>query len=309
MSPLSNRYIIVNYHYVHDLPASERGKGVYPCSLADFDRQIGGLSKNFRIVSVPELYRAVQSAAAGKFCAITFDDGLKDHYRNAIPILKKYGVSGTLFIITGTFDGKMPIAHKVHRLRSKLSIPELIGEYNEFMPVNYPEVYAANPISADVLVDKNERYDDRLTSNFKTVIARIPREAADDFLSRLFSNLGWNEAKITRELFMTPEEVKKAAVDGMEIGAHSHGHDSLVVLGAGEVARDIASSMKALSELLKKEVAVFSYPHGQFKAERLSLFEKAGFRFGVTTERRDVKKEDRPMTLPRYDTNDVRDLI
>lgn len=296
-----NSYIVVNYHYVHDLPASERGRGVYPCSVADFDKQISGLSQKFKIVSVPELYKAAQSDAPGKFCAITFDDGLRDHYDNVLPILKKYGVSGTFFIITSTFDGRVPVAHKLHQIRSKLSIPELIKKYNEFMP--------ARPIPTDALIDKNERYDDILTSNFKTTIARLPREEADKFLAHLISELGWKESEMAKKLFITPEEVRKMSEAGMEIGAHSDSHDSLAVLSEVEVERDVVQSMKVLTELLGNGVPVFSYPHGQFKPERLAIFEKAGFCLGVTTERRAVSKADSPMTLPRYDTNDVGGLI
>lgn len=302
MSDLNkNSYIIVNYHYIHDLPASEAGRGVYPCSLSDFDKQVRELSQKFKIVSVPDLYKAAQSGVDGKFCAITFDDGLRDHFDNAIPILKKYGAFGTFFIITSTFDGKVPVAHKLHQIRSRLSIPDLIKKYNEFMP--------DRPIPTDAFIDKNERYDDVLTSNFKTTISRLPREEADNFLAHLISELGWKESEMAKKLFITPEEVRKMSEAGMEIGAHSDSHDSLAVLSEAEVERDVVKSMKVLTELLGKGVPVFSYPHGQFKPERLAIFEKAGFCLGVTTERRSVSKEDRPMTLPRYDTNDVSGLI
>lgn len=39
-----------------------------------------------------------------KTVAITFDDGYEDNYKNAFPIMKQYGVKGTVFVITKTVD-------------------------------------------------------------------------------------------------------------------------------------------------------------------------------------------------------------
>lgn len=39
-----------------------------------------------------------------KTVAITFDDGYEDNYTNAFPIMKQYGVKGTVFVITKTVD-------------------------------------------------------------------------------------------------------------------------------------------------------------------------------------------------------------
>ena len=39
---------------------------------------------------------------------ITFDDGYEDHYRNAFPLLRKYGFVGTFFVITDFIDEGRP---------------------------------------------------------------------------------------------------------------------------------------------------------------------------------------------------------
>ena len=45
-------------------------------------------------------YFACISASDGKTVAITFDDGFLDNWLYAYPILKKYGLKATIFVVT-----------------------------------------------------------------------------------------------------------------------------------------------------------------------------------------------------------------
>jgi peptidoglycan/xylan/chitin deacetylase (PgdA/CDA1 family) len=44
-----------------------------------------------------------------KYVVITFDDGLRDFYTNALPILKKYSFPATVFVPTGLIDTGQPL--------------------------------------------------------------------------------------------------------------------------------------------------------------------------------------------------------
>ena len=121
---LNDKHIIVMYHYVED-PRPNRG-GIFPCSVEEFERQIAFLSGQYRIASVLDAYRAAQSESSERLCAITFDDGLKDQYVYARPILEKYNAPASFFIITGTLEGSMPFTHKMHTALSRVSADELV---------------------------------------------------------------------------------------------------------------------------------------------------------------------------------------
>lgn len=56
---------------------------------------------NFKVVPLEEICLNVKrgESVRGKI-SITFDDGYKDFFSNALPILKKYNISATVFIIT-----------------------------------------------------------------------------------------------------------------------------------------------------------------------------------------------------------------
>ncbi|MGV8980481.1 polysaccharide deacetylase family protein [Clostridium sp.] len=72
-----------------------------------FKDQMKYLKDNkYTTLTVDELYSYMQTGklVPSKPIVITFDDGYKDNYTNAYPILKEFGLKATVFIITGTID-------------------------------------------------------------------------------------------------------------------------------------------------------------------------------------------------------------
>lgn len=92
---------VLIYHKI-DLPTSDvkiRGAFTAP---KKFERQIKYLRKNgFVFYTATEMveHYSDHGEFPGKGIALTFDDGWKDNYLNAFPILKKYGVKATIFLV------------------------------------------------------------------------------------------------------------------------------------------------------------------------------------------------------------------
>src|SRR5262249_23475136 len=79
------------------------GKGGIPIySWLDsdvFEAQIDYVSKHYRIVSLNELAEGVRhSSESQQAVAITFDDGYRDLYWQALPILRKYRIPATVYL-------------------------------------------------------------------------------------------------------------------------------------------------------------------------------------------------------------------
>lgn len=92
---------VLIYHKI-DLPTSDvRIRGAYTAPKK-FERQMYFLKKNgFSFYTASELVKHFREH--GRFpekgVAVTFDDGWKDNYLNAFPILKKFGVKATIFLV------------------------------------------------------------------------------------------------------------------------------------------------------------------------------------------------------------------
>jgi peptidoglycan/xylan/chitin deacetylase (PgdA/CDA1 family) len=95
---------ILMYHGISDDP--EPGVSAYyktNTSPALFERHLRCLNgKGFRSIGLEEGIRLLQQGGLGqeKVVVITFDDGFRDFYDRAFPVLKKYGHTATVFIPT-----------------------------------------------------------------------------------------------------------------------------------------------------------------------------------------------------------------
>ena len=68
--------------------------------------------KGYRFVSInelPSLITAHYSPFTPRFVCITFDDGYRDNYTVAYPLLKSLGVPFTIYVTTGFIDNKQPM--------------------------------------------------------------------------------------------------------------------------------------------------------------------------------------------------------
>lgn len=98
---LSRHYTlpILMYHYVNEKEPLISRLGVSPLT---FERQMGFLKKNkYNVISLEQAVDLIKCKKKIPFktVVITFDDGYLDNYTNAYPILKKYGLPATIFVV------------------------------------------------------------------------------------------------------------------------------------------------------------------------------------------------------------------
>jgi peptidoglycan/xylan/chitin deacetylase (PgdA/CDA1 family) len=102
------RVPILMYHYISEPPADA---DVYRVDLsvppALFRQHLSYLSDNGYIpITLDDLYAALQTGAVlpARPVILTFDDGYRDNYENAFPLLREFGYTGTFFIMTSGPD-------------------------------------------------------------------------------------------------------------------------------------------------------------------------------------------------------------
>jgi len=122
------RVPILMYHGVRD--ESESGHPYYQTntSPAVFAGQMQYLRDNgYEVLDLAEASRSLElGESKGRRVVITFDDGYKDFYANAYPILRDYGFTATVFVISG-ITGEAGLRFKRHECMTWQEVREIKG--------------------------------------------------------------------------------------------------------------------------------------------------------------------------------------
>ncbi len=229
------------------------------------------------------------SRAAGcsqLFAAITFDDGYRDNYEIAFPILKKLDVPFTIFVTTGLVDRIFPMWWHVL---------EHVIERNEVIE------YAGIRLPSATRKEKAIAY--RLASEYFRQLdlpALIP--ATNALISKNDSRLAGADAF---DQALDWGMIREMAGSGLAtFGGHTISHPLLARLGRSALAAEIKGCRKRLREAADIKAEYFAYPFGQ-EAEvgglAPLLAEEAGYAAAFTTQARPLRPQDLrlPFHLPR----------
>lgn len=100
-SLFANAAIIVTFHRVNDtIP----GDGL-TCSVRTFKKWCQFFADHFHVVSLQHLVEEIKNGTPPKReLVITFDDGYRDNYEHAAPLLNAMGLPATFFVVTQFID-------------------------------------------------------------------------------------------------------------------------------------------------------------------------------------------------------------
>lgn len=90
--------VVLMYHRVSD----DGNQPDITVSTRKFERHMSYLAGSFDVVTIDEIVGGYISGRKWEkdVAAVTFDDGFKDNYTDAYPILKKYRIPATVFVAT-----------------------------------------------------------------------------------------------------------------------------------------------------------------------------------------------------------------
>ncbi|HMK83114.1 MAG TPA: polysaccharide deacetylase family protein [Candidatus Bathyarchaeia archaeon] len=299
------RCTIVQYHYVRKEEEHPKLKGLMARLFA---AQLDYIMRKYEVVSLENYVEILRGACEGSdnLCVLTFDDGLKDHYANAFPILREKGLTASFFPMTQPLtEHILAPFHKVHLLLAELGSRTFADQYNFLLKEQWPELYEEHYVDDKVKKNPKYKWDDTLTANLKVSIGSLPSDAKQKLLGEIFEESVGDEQRYCDNFYMNADEMREMQEAGMSFGSHTHSHPMLARLSLEEQRAEIKLSKRILEQTLKQRGHMFSYPYGDFNETTISILKSEGYSCGVTTDFDVNVGQMDPYRLKRLDTNDV----
>ena len=256
--------LVLTYHRVlpadHPDRASEQpGMLVTPELLA---MHLEILQGHFTPVNLDDWLRAATAGEppAGRSLAITFDDGWRDTYDHAVPVLRAAAMPATVFLVTDMVGSRYQfwpnrLARALRRWRPQYA--HHVDEHTKrrMVALSFPLDLTgaeATPELIDAVIGRCKVADDAsMHAMLDTIEAVLPEEPGEEQDGSGRDLMDWDEAR--------------AMVDSglVRFGSHTRRHTRLREdLSPDQLADEIVGSRRVLEERLGREAPLFCYPNG-----------------------------------------------
>ncbi len=297
---------VVAYHYVRDL-ARTRFPKLNALGTDSFRRQVQWLEDRYEMATLESALAFLDDRyrPSRDLCLLTFDDGLKEHYTEVLPILVERGIQGVFLVTTACMDGWLASVHKNHFLLASLDFTE----YQHAVVRNLSERFPSIPTDVDAdLAQLTHRFDPPDVAEFKYLLNyTLPASVRNEVLETLFVHFIGDEAAFARELYLDWDEAVEMQRANMVLGGHSHRHRALTTLPRDDREQDLQTCAALLRQRLDDQpLWPFSYPHGDTDDLTNTLLRQLGFDCGFTIRigPKQVTHPDR-FRIQRLDATDI----
>lgn len=260
---------ILMYHVIGDDYISAR----------QFDWQLRFLRKHFEPVGLGELVdRVAAGSITGREVAVTFDDGVRNHFKVAWPLLRARQVPATFFVCPGLIESGDWLWRTELRMRLASLSDAVRGQ------VAREAGCPAQAVEAIMEWTKKLPMDERVA--FQRDIGRRAPEFSPP------------AEQVDRHAPLTWEQLRQMDERLITIGSHTDTHPILTTLTDPLLQGEILGSRRALEQKLDRCVDLFSYPNGANNAEVVNMVRRH-YRAAVTTHMDCVSVDEDICRLPR----------
>jgi peptidoglycan/xylan/chitin deacetylase (PgdA/CDA1 family) len=308
---LSPGGLILSYHRIADAAPDPWNVAVSP---AHFEEHLEVIRRFGQPIRLSQLTNRLEEGKSVKgTVALTFDDGYADNYSNAYPLLKKYDIPVTIFVVSGAIDARrafwweelsalllrpsclpavleLPIRGNIHRI--ELADAAVHSEADRQRDMTF-SIWHAKP-------GTRLHFHRELWALLQQLTAAEQAVA----LAHLQEWASLSGTAPVQPLTMSAQQVRQLAAEGLvDIGGHTATHARLPCHDEDYQRNEVETDKATLEEIIGMPVTSFAYPHGDHCPTTLRLVQAAGYERACSGAWGRVRSRTNPFLLPRYEVS------
>ncbi len=270
--------LVLGYHRVVEdfRTAAARTIPAMLISRRMLEHHLEWLGRRYRFVSLDELGQRLATGRPFRrpVVAITFDDGYRDVYEHALPVLRARGIPAAIFVATDFVAQGTPLTHD----RLYLLLGLALGA--ERVHPLLREALAPDPLVVPGRPGSRRAAAAHLTS---VLLGRLNRASLDRLVAALEQELGVSGEVTSIAAPLTWPMLREMQRGGFTVGCHTHTHAVLPTESPQQVLLEVRRSREIVEAALGTRVEHFAYPDGQFNRYVVDAVYEAGIRYAYTT--------------------------
>ncbi|GJL64339.1 MAG: polysaccharide deacetylase [Nitrospirales bacterium] len=273
---------ILMYHGIDDAWSPFLG----PAPIRGFRNQLRYLAESCNVLDLGEAVERIQKRdVPHRAVVITLDDGYRDSYVNAFPLLREMELSATIFLATAAIGtGKVLWHDRACWMISQTTVSSLEG------------------FGSRIRYELNTREGKRAAQEGVLWYLRsLEDQDRIDALEQLSTHLQVSgEPDSEPRLMLNWEEVNEMYQSGIRFGAHTVHHPILSKIPLSDVASELRESKETIERHVGCRVTTFAYPSGRpedYNSDIKGIVKQEGFACAVST-----------VTGANYEGDDLFDL-
>jgi peptidoglycan/xylan/chitin deacetylase (PgdA/CDA1 family) len=292
---LAGQPLVVGYHQVvrHFLPQGQAGIPPQQISVAMLERHLDWMGERYEFVSLDHIgaYYESGEGSSKPLAAVTFDDGYRDVYLNAFPLLKRKGIPATVFVVTNLVGTDTALLHD--RLHAALALA--FDTWSS--PAQTLAVRLRGLGVAPEVINQAEQSGSCFGA-MRVLLNTLPQTEVEVALRSIEAELPPVSGGLDEARPMTWDMLREMSQAGITIGSHTKSHILLPVETSERQLDEVMGSKTALERSLVTATRHFAYPDGRFDARTAAAVAISGYRFAYTTCRHQLASYPL-MTIPR----------
>jgi peptidoglycan/xylan/chitin deacetylase (PgdA/CDA1 family) len=280
-----NNVQILAYHRVND-----DNNPFFPAiTVKSFEKQMEYLAATHNILHLEEaIDRLVCKDVPDNAIVVTFDDGYKDNYTNAFPVLRRLSIPAIIFLTVQSIGIGRYIWHDIL--------------FHAFWETQVEEIEGFGDISQKISL-KTAAQKAEATQKIAFFLKTLDNAQKKIFLKQLLDLLKISKENMDKDLMLTWENIGEMGKSDIAFGSHTLSHPIMTKIGEKEAWAEINESRKIIERKTKRKIFAFAYPNGKmedFNEETKKLLKAAGYKCAVTTMSGNNNHDQCLFELKRY---------